>query len=234
MKWTAKLAVVAALAASAGVVCAWGQDAAVAQSANAVGVVKYTVPAEGGLTCISLPLNPLGTDEWIWGDTSLAEQLETGSSVYFWNGIGWDSYVKGKLGGWNAKAKNTVIHAGEAFFLKSPATSDTDLVVSLLGELPVESQLPLDLEGDGTALVASAVSLFPIQATFGESAMSAALPTGSTVYFWRDAEWKSYVKGKLGGWNNAAKGTTNFVGEGIFVKTPSDVTVTIPRPFDWD
>lgn len=240
MKWTAKLAVVAALAASAGVVCAWGQDAAVAQSANAVGVVKYSIPPRGGLRCISLPLNPLDEVEWVFGETSLAEQLPKSSTVYFWNtnSLAWDNYTRAsRTGAWPADALSHVIARGEAFFVRSPADATEDIVISLLGELPVDAELTYDVTGNDN-LDVRAVSMYPVEMPFSHTSLYTNLNKGSTVYFWNtnSLAWDNYTRAsRTGSWPSDLVTNRVNVGEGIFIRASgSAVSITNARPFTWD
>lgn len=95
-----------------------------AKSVNAVGVVKYTIPAGGQLVCITLPLHPLETSDaegrWIFGETSIADQLAKGSTVYFWSGTGWDNFNKNALTGkWTAAVTNRPVSIGEGIFVEA-------------------------------------------------------------------------------------------------------------------
>lgn len=217
---------------------ALAQDAAEAKSVNAVGVVKYTIPANGGLACISLPLNPMDTTStngyWVWGETSLAEQMDIGSYVYFWNGSGWAPYQKTKLRGWNNEAKTYEIAPGEAFFVQSAQGSSDASVVSLLGELPTEESMIYSVSGGNAVLETRGVTFYPVSGKFGDTALADALPKESYVYFWTGTQWAPYQKTKLRGWNNEALNMETTVGEGVFVQSVSDVEVTEERPFDWD
>lgn len=208
-----------------------------AYSANAVGVVKYTIPANGALTCVALPLDPVGDSgegTWTWGETSLAEQLPANSVVYFWNAEqqGWDPYTKGGLWGWNNQAKNHEIQRGEAFFIQA-ASNPEDQVISLLGQLPVATNYVFNVPAN--ALEVFTVTPYPVQEGFGETDLAASLPANSVIYFW-DSEsraWDPYSKGSLWGWNAAAKAHTNFVGEGVFIKASQNTEVSVSRPFEW-
>ena len=80
MKKTLWIAMVGALVAS--VVAASAQEVL---SANAVGYIKKTMPANGGLTMVSIPLDSMTDTNILFGRTSLAQEAPQGSSVFFWN-----------------------------------------------------------------------------------------------------------------------------------------------------
>lgn len=200
-----------------------------AYSANAVGVVKYTIPGNGDLICVNLPLWPLnGETNWLWPDTDVAKQLPNETIVYFWNGTGWDSSAKGSRG-WSKSGATKRLGLGDAFFIKGQAEETT---VSLLGELPTEDDLPFDVYGDGV-MVTRGVSMYPVGGQFATSVLASNLPKDSIVYFWDNKEgWLSSAKGSRG-WSKI--GATNHfaVGEGIFVKASQDAILSLERPFPW-
>lgn len=219
------------------------QDAAVANSANAVGVIKYTIPANGELTCISLPLHPMDTADaqgrWIFGDTSICDQLDVGSSVYFWSGTAWNMFQKMQVGTrirWTGGVTNRPVENGEAIFVKGPAGAEAK-TISLLGELPTEDTLEYDLTGSNN-LDTRAVSLYPVEVAFGDTELEESLPVSSSVYFWSGTAWNMFQKMQVGTRIRWTGGVTNRVvkvGEGVFVKSSGDAaTVTHERPFEWN
>ena len=217
---------------------AWA-DGDAAYSANAVGVVKYTIPAGGAIKCITWPLNPLETSDaqgrWVWGETSLAQQLDNQSTVYFWTGTGWESFTKTVKGKWPATVTNRPVIPGEAIFVRTPGTSTEDKTISLLGELPTEGTLSYSLRGSKN-LDTRGVSMYPVEVIFGESELAASLDNQSTVYFWTGTGWESFTKTVKGKWPTTITNRVVGVGEGVFVRSianaPSEVTIT--RPFEWE
>ena len=212
---------------------AWADDAA--YSANAVGVVKYEIPA-GQLVCVALPLNPLETSDadqrWVWGETSLAQQLANGSDVYFWTGTGWKTYTKDIEDGiWPKGARTRVLEPGEAFFIRGISTQ----TISLLGELPTDETVPYSLTGN-YALDVRGVTPYPVSGTFGTTSLSTNLPNGSDVYFWTGTGWKTYTKDIEDGiWPKGARNYEYDVGEGIFIRAYGAVNnVNNDRPFNWE
>jgi hypothetical protein len=215
---------------------AWADGTNAAQSVNAVGVVKYEIPA-GELICVALPLNPLETSNtnqcWVWGETSFAQQLSNGSVVFFWKGEKWKDYKKDiEDGTWGRAARTNVLAAGEAFFVRGAQTQ----TISLLGELPTEDTIPYSLSGGGNLNVRG-VSPYPVSGTFGTSSLASNLPNGSVVFFWTGGKWKDYKKDiEDGTWPRGARTNQYAVGQGIFIRVAGDGVDNLAndRPFDWD
>lgn len=202
----------------------FAQDANSVDSANAVGVVKYTIPANGQLTCISLPLDPMSTNStWYWTDTQISQALPRGSYIYCWRNGGWATSLKQKSG-WT---ENFEIQPGEAFFVKGNTTSN--LVVSLLGELPVEATSLIPLTGSGY-LDMTTVSMYPVAMALTNSAF-ADMPRSTYIYRWNGTGWDTCLKQKSG-WTEP--NWTFGVGEGVYVKFNGTATnVVETRPFNW-
>ena len=115
MKKTLWIAMAGALVAS--VVAASAQEVL---SANAVGYIKKTLPASGGMVMMSIPLDSMTETNIVFGRTSVAQEAAQSSVVYFWNEAGqsWGGGTKG-IKGWAAGQSNRVVAAGEGFFLKA-------------------------------------------------------------------------------------------------------------------
>lgn len=232
----ALLVAISAVAVAATV--AFADDNA-AKSVNAVGVVKYEIPAHGGLTCISLPLNPLETSDsegrWVWGETTLAQQLDNQSTVYFWSGTAWGAATKTVKGKWPSDVVNRPIDPGEAIFVRTPSTAVSNKVISLLGELPTDGSLSYALRGSKN-LDTRGATMYPVEVVFGESELAAQLSNQSSVYFWDGTSWGSVTKTVKGKWPSDVTNRVIKVGEGLFVRSiataPSEISNT--RPFDWE
>ena len=218
-----------------------------AYSANAVGVIKYTIPANGGMKCISLPLHPFDTEpgdrSWLFGETAICDQLSVGSFVYFWTGTGWSPFEKKKGPGgkiqWTGGVTNRFIEPGEAFFVKSSTSDKEDKVVSLLGQLPTDESLSYKLSGNMN-LDTRGVAMYPVAVTFGDTTLCSELSLGSLVYFWTGTGWSPSEKkkgpcGKIQ-WTSGATNRVVPVGEGIFIRSAgaADQTITMGIPFDWE
>ncbi len=146
-------------------------------SANAVGYIKKTLPAGGKLVMMSIPLDSMAEPDIVFGRTSVAQEAETGSTVYFWDAgtQTWGSGGKGTKG-WQAAESNKVIAAGEGFFLQGPPASG-DYEVTITGEVPTDDPIARAIPG-GNALGTMA-NPYPVDFTFGESDLAANATTGS-------------------------------------------------------
>ena len=221
-----------AVAATAALVAVADDDAV--YSVNTVSVIKYTIPANGELTCIALPVNPMDGGEWVFGQTDVADQLAPGSLVYFWNGLGWDDYMKDpEDGSWVKGARNHTLVAGEAFFVRGPDNGAAQ-TIAVVGELPVDATVPYSVRGKNN-LDVRGVTPYPVEGTFGTTSLSTNLPAGSLVYFWNGLGWDDYMKDpEDGSWPKGARNHAYGIGEGIFIQAYGDVTsVDNDRPFDW-
>ena len=212
---------------------AWADDDA-AYSANAVGVVKYEIPAEGGFTCITLPLEPIGGgDAWLWSETTLAQQLPNGSYVYFWDSINskWEPSWKFK-NKWQGLGQTQTVAVGEAIFIRS-ATTAAAQQISLLGELPTDPTMPLTVTGSSN-FDTIGVTPYPVEVPFASSALASNLPNNSYVYFWQNNKWEPSWKFK-NKWQGLGASWTNKVGQGMFVRSAATAptTINITRPFEW-
>ena len=121
MKKTMWIAMAAAFAAS--IVAASAQEVL---SANAVGYIKKTLPANGKFIMVSIPLNSMTEASNVFGRTSIAQEAPQNTTVYFWNPLTqkWDPGTKG-IKGWAAGQSNRVVTAGEGFFFKESASITT-------------------------------------------------------------------------------------------------------------
>lgn len=215
------------LAASLATPLAALADDDAAYSANVVGVLRYTIPANGVLTCITLPLNPVssGTNDnttWNWSDTSLAQQLDRGTIAYFWTGTGWAQTTKQR----NSWSSEKEVVPGQAIFLQGPETATEDKTITLLGELPMDTQY-LPLAGNGS-LNMSGVTAFPQSMLLSESPL-ADLPRNTIIYRWNGSQWKQSTK-QRNDWS------TDFefgIGEGAFVELNGD-SQNIEEPFPFN
>ena len=117
MKKTLWIAMAGALVAS--VVAASAQEVL---SANAVGYIKKTMPAQGQFVLVGLPLDSMTEASNVFGRTSIAQEAAAGSYVYFWNSGSqtWSGGSKiSATKGWTAAVSNHIVAAGDGFFLKS-------------------------------------------------------------------------------------------------------------------
>ena len=209
-------------------------SAAVAQevlSQNAVGYIKVPLPANKFVS-VAQPLDNMGKAENKFGETSIAQELPQGSTVFFWSpeGQGWSGGMKsGK--GWQAGDSNRVIAAGEGFFIKSPTNTE----VTITGEVPDEPSLARTIPGN--MAFGTLANPYPVDFKFGESDAAKNATVGSYVYFW-DMNIQGWSGGgKAGGTKGWAGGQSNRVvaaGEGFFLKEAEGVTtITTVKPYTW-
>jgi hypothetical protein len=207
-------------------------SAAVAQevlSQNAVGYIKVNLPANKFVS-VAQPLNNMGKAENKFGETSIAQELPQGSTVFFWSPTsqGWSGGGKSAKG-WQAGDSNRVVAAGEGFFLKSPV----DTEVTITGEVPDEAQLSRVIPGN--MAFGSIANPYPVDFKFGESDAAKNASQGSTVFFWSiDGQgWSGGMKsGK--GWGGTQSNKVVAAGEGFFLKEAEGVTtVTTKKPYTW-
>lgn len=218
-------------------VAAAQDDTNAVYSANAVGVIKYTIPAGGGMACISLPMHSMddsAVSGWVWGTCPLAQQLEDYSAVYFWQDTGWQPSIKYPKKGWSQGGGDYVIQPGEAFFVQSPSGSTSNKVITLLGEVPTENYLEYALTGSDNFDTRSA-SMYPVGVTFGQTVLASNLLENSSVYFWRDGGWQPSVKYPKKGWSQGGADQVVAPGEGLFIRSAATEgsTVRFTRPFEW-
>ena len=235
MKKTLWIAMVGALAAS--VIAASAQEVL---SANAVGYIKKTLPANGKLIALSAPLDSMTETEVVFGRTSIAQEAPIGSIVYFWDTVlqTWSPNVKSAAGGgrWPAGASNRVVASGEAFFLKGNPTDGTAREITITGEVPADAALGRAVAGGNT--LGTVGNPFPVDFKFGTSSLASNAAVGSVVYFWDEAlqTWSPSVKSAAGGgrWPAGASNRVVLAAEGFFLREPSSGYVwTNTKPYTW-
>ena len=207
-------------------------SAAVAQevlSQNAVGYIKVNLPA-GKFVSVAQPLNNMGKAENKFGETSIAQELPVGSSVFFWDSVAqnWSGGIKGGKG-WSAGDANKIVAAGEGFFIKSPTNGE----VTITGEVPDEAQLARTIPGNGA--FGTLANPYPVDFKFGESDAAKNATLGSTVFFWDlvAQNWSGGIKGGKG-WSAGDANKVVAAGEGFFLKEAGTVTtVTTVKPYTW-
>ena len=229
MKKTLWIAIAGALAASA--IAASAQEVL---SANAVGYIKKTLPANGKLIALSAPLNSMTESSIVFGRTSIAQEAPQGSWVYFWDPAlqGWSGGSKsGK--GWGGAQSNKVIASGEAFFMKGNPADAVAREITITGEVPDDAALARAIPG-GNAL-GTIGNPFPVDFKFGTSSIASNATQGSWVYFWDEAlqGWSGGSKsGK--GWGGAQSNRVVLAAEGFFLKEAGTLNMwTNSKPYTW-
>jgi hypothetical protein len=235
MKKTLWIAIAGALAAS--VIAASAQEVL---SANAVGYIKKTLPANGKLIALSAPLNSMTESSIVFGRTSIAQEAPIGSVVYFWDPVSqvWAGGSKSALGGgrWAAAQSNKVIASGEAFFLKGNPADAVAREVTITGEVPDDAALSRAIPGNNA--LGTIGNPFPVDFKFGDSDLARNASIGSVVYFWDEAlqSWAGGSKSALGGgrWAAAQSNRIVLAAEGFFLKEAATVgSWTNSKPYTW-
>ena len=198
-------------------------------SANTVAVIKYEIPPNGQLACVSLPINPMNdTGDWVFGDTEFAKQLPDESTVYFWNGYGWQGADKDAWDGWPEQILTTPIPQGAGLFIQQPAGAPAK-EIAIVGELPDDASVTHKIRGGGNLDLTSA-TFYPVDVVFGETKLAQELPDESTVYFWNGYGWQGADKDAWDGWPETIAASEIKIGQAIFVqgKTAKDIVETCP------
>ena len=228
MKKTLWIAIAGALVAS--VIAASAQEVL---SANAVGYIKKTLPANAKLIALSVPLNSMTEATIVFGRTSVAQEAPVGSSVSFWDPTlqKWSGGGKSTKG-WQAAESNRVLVAGEAFFLKG-AAGDVDREVTITGEVPEDATLARAIPGNNN--LGTIGNPYPVDFKFGASTLAQNATVGSTVSFWDSALQKWSGGGKsTKGWQAAESNRVVLAAEGFFLREAGTVTSwTNAKPYTW-
>ena len=203
-------------------------------SANALGYIKKTVPPEGKLACVTIPLHSLTDGTNVFGRTTLSQQMPVGSRVYFWDPAAqvWSGGIKSSKG-WSAGQSNRVIVAGEGIFLKSPADQATAIPITFAGEVPSEATLSRAVAG-GNAL-ATVGNPYPADFKFGTSTLASNAVLGSRVYFWdmTNQVWSGGIKSSKG-WSAGQSNRVVAATEAFFLREAGSGLVWSPdKPYTW-
>jgi len=229
MKKTLWIAIVGALAAS--VVAASAQEVL---SANAVGYIKKTLPANGKFVMVAVPLNSMTEASNVFGRTSIAQEAPVNAVVYFWDEVNqrWASGNKTSKG-WGSVQSNRVVLAGEGFFLQGPPLTNYNVDVTITGEVPENNDRARAIPG--AAALGTVGNPFPVDFKFGESDLAKNATTNSVVYFWDETNqrWASGNKTSKG-WGSVQSNRVVLAGEGFFLQEAAGVTIwTNTRPYTW-
>lgn len=196
-------------------------------SANAVGYIKKTLPAGGDLIAVTIPLHSMTETDIVFGRSSLAQEAIQGSEVLFWDEVlqVWSGGTKG-IKGWASGISNRVMAAGEAFFMKGPASETDPVEVTITGEVPDEGTYTRVMAGSGA--LSAVANAYPVDFTFGQSDLAINSTQGSEVSFWDEINqvWSGGTKG-IKGWASGISNRVVLAGEGFFFKEVGTVT-------DWD
>jgi hypothetical protein len=237
MKKTLWIVIAGALVAS--VIAASAQSEVL--SANAVGYIKREINSGGKFQTFTVPLYSM-SGSVLFTNTSVAQEAPVGTAVYFWDPTfnggagGWDSVTRGTFTGWG-KFNTKTLASGEGFMLKSPTNSTQNLQLTITGEVPDEDGLSATIRpGLNLAMIGNP---FPVDVTFGTTALASNAAVGSIVAFWDPTlssgrgGWRSTTRGTFSGWGNAA---TNVVKAGeafAFREAGTTNSWSVNRPYTW-
>lgn len=229
MKKTLWIAIAGALVAS--VIAASAQEVL---SANAVGYIKKTLPAQAKLVSLAIPLNNMNEANNVFGRTSIAQEAPAGSSVFFWDESlqVWSPGSKSTKG-WASAQSNRVVAPGEAFFMKGPTGAVVATEVTITGEVPDDANLLRIMRG--SANLSAVANPYPVDFKFGASSLAINATPGSSVFFWDEAlqVWSPGSKSTKG-WASAQSNRVVLAGEGFFMKEFSTVTNWDQlKPYTW-
>ena len=237
MKKTLWIVIAGALVAS--VIAASAQSEVL--SANAVGYIKREINSGGKFQTFTVPLYSM-SGSVLFTNTSVAQEAPVGTAVYFW-----DPTFSGGAGGWDLASRNAFFNwgkfnsktlaPGEGFFMQSPTNSTQPLQLTITGEVPDEDGLSATIRpGLNLAMIGNP---FPVDVTFGTTALASNAAVGSIVAFWDPAfssgagGWRIITKNAFFGWGTAA---TNVVKAGeafAFREAGTTNSWSVTRPYTW-
>lgn len=203
-------------------------------SQNAVGYIKKTLPAGGKFVAMSIPLDSMSNPNIVFGETSVAAEAPVNTFVYFWDTVGQSWIPGGKSAkGWGPAEAGRVLQPGEGFLMKSPVASVTDVDVTITGEVPSDATLSRGIPGNNA--FGSLANPYPVDFTFGTSALASNAPVNSFVYFW-DVGGQSWIPGgkSAKGWGPAEEARKVEAGEGFLLRAPGGtMTWDTLKPYTW-
>ena len=228
-----KLLVGLSVALMVSVVAALAQEVL---SANTIGYIKRSLPAQGKLITVSVPLFNMTAPNNVFSNLSLAAEVPFNSMAYFWNPIVQDwSYGTRKVkGGWDANVATQIVASGDFFFIKGPATSTVPTEITIAGEVPDVATLTRAIPG-GNAL-GSMANPYPADFVFGTSSLASNATSLSMAYLWNPVvqDWNYGTKKTKGGWDANVATARVAATEGFFLKEYSTVTMwTNTKPYTW-
>lgn len=207
-----------------------GADDTAAYSANAIGVIKKTLPAKS-YSLVSIPLNESSGGEWVFSQTPFFD-LPNNSAVMIWDvtNATWISQTKQSRGGWSSFS-NTVIHPGQPLFVYNYATTNIPVIFS--GEVPDDASFSIGIPGKGYQLLANP---YPVAMTWGDTTLAANAANNSAVMLW-DAEnntWRSQTKQARGGWSTFVTNVISPADGIFFYEYANDGYLwTVEKPYTW-
>jgi len=211
-------------------------SAAEVLSANAVGYIKRTIPADGDLNVVCYSLNPMDAGGvTLFTNTSVAAEMVNYSAAFFWDDITqrWIGSQKSGKGVWDGVGPTKELLPGEMFFLKTPAGGVAQ-DVTVTGEVPVDDTLDRAIVGNNA--IAAIGNPYPVDMAFTNLDVAINAANYSAAFFWDSGtqRWLGSQKSGKGVWDGLAPTKTVLAGEGFFMKDAGAGSVwTNSKPYTW-
>ena len=205
-----------------------------AYSANAIGVIKKTIPA-GKMALISIPLDDSeSTNAAIpFLELPFLSSFPNKSTANLWDSDA-SEWVYGKktLGKWSGAITNMSVQPGQAIFFENGGSSPIEIIMS--GEVPSDPQITVGLAA-ASHMVACA-NPYPVPFAFTNSALAAQAKNGAQANFWDvDSSTWRYTKKTLGKWSGQNDAVVN-PGDGFMFLSSATETNTgwvVSKPYEW-
>ena len=218
------------------VLMASAQEDQYAYSANAVGVIRKTLPA-GKQMLISIPLDDAtSTNAAIpFMELPFLATLQNNSSANVWDPVNsaWISGVKTR-GKWAGPVTNVSLQPGQPLFIKNGGAAA--VAITLVGEVPEDSSIPVALAAANQ--IQGCANPYPVSFVFGTSALASNAVNNSSVNFW-DVENGVWISGSKtrGSWSTTVRSKTVAPAEGFLLKNgptaASGGTWEVSKPYEW-
>ena len=225
----------------AGVVSmASAQEETYAYSANAVGVIRKTIPA-GKMMLMSVPLDDMAsTNAGIpFFELPFLASLPNRSTVSLWDPANarWLQAKKGVGGKWGGDTNilsSMSVYSGQALFIEN-GSSSKDISITLVGEVPEDENIPVALGAANQMVLCS--NPYPVPFTFTNSVLAIQSKNTANADFWdmNASQWVSATKGVGGKWRGATNQVVN-PGEGFMytsAKSETNTTWVVDKPYEW-
>lgn len=215
-------------------------DEQYAYSANAVGVIRKSIPA-GKMALLSIPLDDsASTNAAIpFFELPFLSSLPNRSTVSLWDPANakWLQAKKGVGGKWGGDTNilsTMSVSSGQSLFIEN-GSSTKEVVITIVGEVPVDENIPVAL-GTANQMVLCA-NPYPVAFAFTNSTLALQSKNTANADFWdmEGSQWVSATKGVGGKW----RGATNQVvspAEGFMYtsgKTETNTTWVVDKPYEW-
>ncbi len=216
------------------------QDEQYAYSANAVGVIRKSIPA-GKMALLSIPLDDSkSTNAAIpFFELPFLSTLPSRSTVSLWDPANarWLQAKKGVGGKWGGDTNilsTMSVYSGQAVFIEN-GSSTKDVAITIVGEVPADENIPVAL-GAGSQMVLCA-NPYPVAFAFTNSTLALQSKNKANADFWdmEGSQWVSATKGVGGKWRGATNQVVNPAEGFMYTTADSDTNTTwvVTKPYEW-